>query len=527
MHFLNRVSIPSFCLCFCFCVLSPLFTLCHAYENVQVNGYPNPEETSIAINPTNPDHIIGVAQVPCRYYISEDCGASWENGLLDDPFELGDPTIAFDHLGNAYYCYIGTFYHSGIFINRSLDGGHTWSAQPPAVIEHDSGAPFEDKSYLHVDQTHSPYRGNIYVAWTQFDHYQGSAPSDSTRILFSRSDDMALTFSEPVRVSDKGGNCLDNDDTVEGAVPSVGPDGTVYLAWSGPRGIEFDLSTDGGLTFGIDKVISDQPGGWDFGVPDLDRCNGFPITKVDISQSPFSGRIYVCWSDQRFGDTDVFLISSDDRGDSWSPRVRINTDTLSNGRDQFFPWMDVDPVTGIIYVVFYDRREHADNRQTDVYLATSIDGGVTFTDEKISDSPFQIDPSAFFGDYIGLAAYAGHVRPLWVRMDGAELSLWTALIDFHSTDVEFDLPEIGHLRISPNPVHSTTRIYNAELISGATNLTMFDAAGRVVRQIKGRTAGDNQWVEWDSRDDEGHLVPSGVYFLGAEFSHSARIMVIR
>ena len=99
------------------------------YTNIQVNERTNnPEETSIGIDPLDPEHIVGVAQYPCRYYYSFDSGVSWDEGDLPDPYDLGDPAITFDRLGYAYYSYIGTFSHSGIFINRSDDGGVSWTA---------------------------------------------------------------------------------------------------------------------------------------------------------------------------------------------------------------------------------------------------------------------------------------------------------------------------------------------------------------------------------------------------------------
>jgi len=91
--------------------------------------------------------------------------------------------------------------------------------------------------------------------------------------------------------------------------------------------------------------------------------------------------------------------------------------------------MDVDPVTGAIYVVYYDRAPY-DDFKTDVVLASSTDGGRTFKNEVISESPF-ITPGqfVFFGDYNNISAYGGKVRPIWTRYENSKLSIWTALID--------------------------------------------------------------------------------------------------
>ena len=101
----------------------------------------------------------------------------------------------------------------------------------------------------------------------------------------------------PFRISDVAGDCLDSDNTDEGAVPSVGPNGEVYIAWAGPAGLVFDVSKNAGETFGADVKIADLPGGWDLDIPGVDRANGMPVTGVDRSSGAFRGSIYVNWID--------------------------------------------------------------------------------------------------------------------------------------------------------------------------------------------------------------------------------------
>ncbi len=502
-----------------------------AYTNVKVNTNSNsPEETSIAINPTNPLNQVGAAQTPCRYYTTTDGGATWFEGTLPDPFDLGDSQMCFDADGNVYYCYIGQFSHSGIFMNKSSDGGFTWMPAGTPVVDHSGSIPFEDKATAVCDWTNGAHRGNVYVGWTRFDVYGSSNSADSSYILFSRSTNGGASYSAPVRVGDRGGNAIDSDLTVEGAVPAVGPDGTVYMAWSGPRGIEFDSSSDGGVTWGTDRVISDQPGGWDFPISGLQRCNGLPITKADFSGGVHNGRVYVCWSDQRNGDTDVFLLYSDDGGVTWSPRIRINDDAVSNGREQFMPAFDIDPLTGALYCVFYDRRNHTD-KATDVYLAYSTDGGDTWTNELISGAPFTPKGFVFLGDYIGLSVYGPTVRPLWARNDNSGvLSVWTALVDQITAIADARPPRadarVGQrLVIGHNPTNGPTRIAYESGVSFVSALTILDAAGRIVREYAPAHA-TREFV-WDTRDALGRDVPAGVYFARAAGAPAARVVVMR
>ena len=90
--------------------------------------------------------------------------------------------------------------------------------------------------------------------------------------------------------------------------------------------------------------------------------------------------------------------------------------------------MDLDQATGDLYVVFYDRRAHEDVT-TDVYLAVSKDGGISFQNYKINSESFAPNPAVFFGDYCDLSVEAKKVRPIWTQLEDNKLSIWTAIID--------------------------------------------------------------------------------------------------
>ena len=385
-----------------------------------------PAEVSIAINPADPGNVIGVSLATGLEirstnfsFVSRDGGAtwSWTPALNPERRVQGDDSVAFNHRGEAFRCYVsflglreeGPIRSNGIFVSSSSDGGQTWN-QPVAVVDHrNTITPFEDKPYLAADRLpESPHAGSLYLAWTRFDQYGSRDPQDQSHIFFSRSLNGGLDFSSPIRISDRGGDCLDGDGTVEGAVPAVGPGGQVYVVWAGPRGLVLDVSRDGGATFGDDSLIGEIPGGWDLEIAGLGRANGLPVTGVDHSSGPYRGSLYVNWADERYGDPDSFVIRSRDGGQTWSAPVRVNDDPLSNGRPQFFTWMAVDPIDGSVNVVFLDRRAGS-GTSTQVTLARSTDGGQTFVNHPIDVEPFEFNSDIFFGDYIGISAHGGLV----------------------------------------------------------------------------------------------------------------------
>lgn len=416
-----------------------------------------PDEVTIAINPTNPDNLIAGANL--RFvFRSFDGGKTWTQSLLPND-TYGDPCVIFDGDGRAFFAHL-TVGWEAITVRRSLDGGLTWSSgvklRGPSSPQARPGSLFnsslQDKEWLVADMTTGPTRGNIYATWTDFTRYGSQNPADSSVIVFARSTDHGETFDPFVRISDKAGDAVDSDNTVEGAVPAVGPGGEVYVAWAGPDGLSFDRSLDAGVTWGTDRIISDMPGGWDIDISGVYRANGLPITVADISNTPTRGTVYVNWVDARHGDHDVFVARSTDRGETWSAPIRVNDDPVANGREQFFTWATVDPITGELVIVFYDRRDHAGDT-TSVYLARSLDGGRTFRNERIDGSAFYPTPFVFMGDYNCVAAYNGRVRPIWTRLHNTDLSIHTALIDETVPVDPMPAPPSGlRLDVHPNPI---------------------------------------------------------------------------
>ena len=392
-------------------------------------------EEQIVTNPVDPDNLVAVwrdfrlGYRRVGHASSFDGGLTWTEDLFEEPTYpwQSDPGLTVDGAGNFYavvLSYVSTYQENGLFVYKSSDGGVTWG-NPVTVV---NGVPnvFEDKELIGCDRTGGAYDGNLYVVWARFGW--------TTDIMFSRSTDGGRSFTPALAISDRP--------DVQWPIPVVGADGTVYVAWCNyaPPSIKLDRSTDGGATFGTDRTltgVSFYPGGYIHGGISVFP---YPAMDADITGGKFNGNLYVAYLDYGAGsDTDIFFRRSTDGGDSWSPAVRINDDPEGNGRDQFHPWLTVDE-TGLISVVFLDRRNDPDNYLYDLYMTQSADGGLTWS-RNVRVSDVSSDPQAgqlragLLGEYIGATSSHGRLNPLWTDTRSGDQDAFTARL-FTDPDVD-------------------------------------------------------------------------------------------
>jgi hypothetical protein len=379
-------------------------------------------EPSIAVNPLNPNQVVAAFQDNAHIAYSTDAGKHWQlaSGIAPPDWRVsGDVSVTYDNQGHAIISYmafdkLGSFNYwahnssrNGLHIRRSLDGGQNWeSSDIPVILQPDEATvPWEDKPYIVADNSHGPFAGNLYIGWTRWNL------ADS-EILLSRSTDDGKTWSKPLEIDSVRGLPRDDNGAVEGFAGAVGPDGTLYVVWADGNHIIFTTSHDGGKTFTpAQEIIKTAP--IMFQVEAVARSNGFPQIGIDPRGGKAS-RLFVSWSDYRNGDVDVFCSTSVDQGATWTPAVRVNSDAMHNGADQYFQWLAVDPSDGSADIVFYDRRGDPQNRKQIVVLAHSTDGGQSFENFAWTDTPFDAQ-SVFMGDYTGLTAWGGKVYGVWTE----------------------------------------------------------------------------------------------------------------
>ncbi len=487
-----------------FTLINPIFA---QYQNILIGNAINiyePNEPSIVINLSDTDQILVGANAD-NYYYSIDGGYNWQSNVLTSSYGVsGDPCVlAYE---NDFYYFHLVPDLSRVVCQKTSSLGGSWSNGSYTGL---NGTKDNDKEWAVVDHSN----GIIYVTWAQFDEHGSSNPLDSSEIQLSRSTDAGITWSIPVVVSDIKGNAQGGNYSDHAPMPAIGPNSEVYVTWWGPDGLMFDKSTDEGLTWLENDInVTGFHINWlVFNVPGVQIVPGFPIINCDLSSSIYNGNIYICWTDQRSGylDTDVWITKSTDGGISWSSSVRVNDDPPN--RHQFFAWMTIDQTNGYLYFIFYDRRNYS-TLETDVYMAVSSDGGDSFLNFKISESPFTPSIYDFLAHYIGVSAHNNVVRPVWTRIDNNYPSLWIAIID-SITKVE-DHSEISGfsnyrlLQNYPNPFNPSTKIQYSIPQSSNVIIKVLDILGNEIKTLvnKEKPAGTYE-ITWYA---EGF--PSGIYF---------------
>jgi len=414
-------------------------------SNVDVSNECGPQsETFITINPASPKMLAAgsneIFRDPMRGYFSADGGTTW--GGVDAPLppplqgtnEIrfgSDPSLVFDSHGNLFYSYIVVYFGGGngvdgsqMAVARSTDGGKSYSQLTLFGFQSGSNH-FNDKPMITADTNpSSPFRDRVYLAW---DASSGGNAIDGG-IHVARSSDGGFTFAV-ARADNPSGPSQGI-----GAVPFVGPNGEVYVAWNDYKNnlIAFNRSFDGGVTWDAERIISLKTAAFDIGIPAemFRRALVYPACDADRSTGPHRGRLYCSWMDLTPAGvtTDILVSSSDDRGVTWTAPHPV-TDQLPQLVDRFNHWLAVDPVTGDVNVSFYDTRNDTTGFRymTDTFFTQSIDGGGTFRSPNIrvsSVSSNEHDCNGIFpcsaidygnqqGDYEGLASRGGVSHPIW------------------------------------------------------------------------------------------------------------------
>jgi len=442
--------------------------------NLDCNDVLPNNEPDVYVDANDPDHMIASSNdyASCcdEFYTTFDGGQSWVNGDMsyEDPNRIGsDPVSVISPVDgmlalHASLNFNGDGSDGDVVVSPSTDGGITW-ADPIVVGPGTALSVFNDKEWITVD-THpgSPYYGRFYITWTAFHQGPNGLTYRRSPIVESHSDD-GLTWSVPQEISGNSaalcpyqttgsaGECDEN----QFSVPTVGPDGTIYVAFQNSQnsalweaGEQFDdqylvvTSHDGGASWSSPvqaATLEDGTRDYPINVDGRQTVSGYQLRLNSAGNivANQTGQVYIVFSDNRNGRHDaanpvtnlnVFIVKSTNGGTTWGAPVRV-TQAPS---DQWFPWADVRASDNRIGVVYNDRSWTASAAYNATYAYGNLVSG--FTTVRASTADSRPKNSLFFqAGVVGCekcAVFNGDYNRLMFGSDGAANMVWTDMRDF-------------------------------------------------------------------------------------------------
>jgi hypothetical protein len=371
-------------------------------------------ETSIAVDPTNPRHIVAASNDLSSFsryngvYESFDMGRTWTNANLNLNVFCYDPWLDFNARGDVFFAYECGDQR----IAYKLAGSNVWVK---TILV--NGGPFPDRDMVVIDDNAgSPFFNSVYVAYDEANF------NNRARISYSRDGFGGWVQSPKIN---------DTSSTI-GVNAAVNPDGTLYACWLdfGGRKLWVDRSVDGGATWSTDDLVHMyrlNTAQFFISIPPQPDRGIVPMCFSDVIHSgAHTGRLLITYTDKDpvGADTNVYVRYSDDDGNTWSPEIKVNDGVA--GAYQFHPQISVNNA-GMVAISFYDTRDDQPaNHKTHHYISFSSDGGATWS-PNLRVTTAQSDESGFgdpndYGDYQGLdASPRGHFHAVWTdsRVPGA------------------------------------------------------------------------------------------------------------
>jgi hypothetical protein len=405
-------------------------------------------ETDIRLNYGDPSKIIAasndIGATSQAQFFSTDGGATWGQANLPpatgDAFQ-SDPAVDWTSDGTAWALTLGvtSALQSRVLCYQSTNNGQTWILNS-TVSGTQTGA---DREIIWVDHSPtSPFKDQIYATW-----------HNGTPVFFARrTAGPAAAWQPPIQLSG-----------TETTVLGIGGDiktnsvGDVFVFWPDADGSQRILvvkSTNGGVSFTAPTTIATTFATQRRLLIPADSGRGARVyVSAGAYRTATKDLVYAVWADltgvpaspgvnpcntgggpgttaTSTCKTRIWFSRSTNGGTTWSAPVTLNNQTSLN--DQFHPKLCVDESNGNLMVIYDDTVNDPNRLQTDVFMQTSTDDGLTWstpvrvTSARSDETTAGADPNQY-GDYNGLSGFFGTFFPAWTdrRGTGPE-EIWTS-----------------------------------------------------------------------------------------------------
>jgi len=361
-------------------------------------------ECSISVDPTNPNKMtIGWRQfnnVTSNFRqggwgYTTNGGVTWTfPGVLENNVFRSDPVTHYNETGNFFYLSLQSNQQQSFFCDDLWRSIN--GGQSWVLLSGERGGGGGDKQWFTIDKTNGPGHGFQYQA-------DDGINCSGSGVEFQRSTDGGVTWQAPIVIPNSP-----SDGTLD-----VDTNGNLFIGGEGNTFycVRSSNAQNGLVTPTFDRVTAVNLGG-DLGGGGINPAglDGQAFLAVDRSGGATNNNVYMLASVIPTGfsnGTDVMFARSTNGGQSFSAPIRINDDPINHNKWHWFGTFSVAP-NGRLDAVWLDSRNAANNTDSQLFYSYSTDGGVTWAPNVAVSNSF--NPSEGYpnqskiGDYITIVS---------------------------------------------------------------------------------------------------------------------------